>query len=111
MITKGSERVIFYGVSDDFIEVDGSSFQEEINDTSDGVLKGYFHILGTTGQAKVYVLYDGCWSFAFAKYEEDIELPEWDAEVHNSEEVPYSTMLCLTLPDRTAIVWEPQRKR
>jgi hypothetical protein len=111
MLTQKEEVVKFWGSSDDLIEVDGESFSNEICYGADSILQGVFRVIGPTGQAKVYVLYDSCWSFTFSKYEDEVPLPDWNARIVDSTENRYCAELHLTLPQGTAIVWEPQRER
>lgn len=65
-------QLVISGWSDDLIQIEGD-IQEEFNVIKDGPLIASLDI---GGKLKVYAIYDGCWSFAPGKVDEDIEIPE-----------------------------------
>ena len=69
--------VTFSGSSDDLVQIWGCPGEDEYNCISDGPINSVF-ILG--GKLKVYVIYDGCWSFAAGLVDEDIPV-DWAISV------------------------------
>jgi len=97
------KAIKFYGSSDDLIEVEGEIDGCDEYGQFGEKLKDYFTVQSESGAAKIYPIYDGCWSFAIGQTDESIPLPEWDIRVGNEHD--YSTYLMLDVPDDAKITW------
>lgn len=69
-----TQKAVFYGSSDDNVEVEGIKGADEFS--GDDM---WFLVSGTGGQMRVHVAYNagGCWSVAVAPADEDIPIPTW----------------------------------
>lgn len=111
-IFKEPTTVIFWGSSDDLLEVSAGDYQEEYSVNTDANYAGYFILKANENEvAKVHVIYDGCWCFAYALYEEDYLLPKWNPQtgLNPDEFNAYSAVLSLDIPAHTMIVFRPAR--
>jgi hypothetical protein len=63
------QTAIFYGSSDDLIEVDGVKGGDEFNayTPGDNCYAGSFNL---GGKMRIHAIYDGCWSFAVGQVDE-----------------------------------------
>lgn len=91
------QKAIFYGASDDLIEVTGVKGGDEFN--AYGSKDGIHAKFNLGGKMRIYAIYDGCWMFAIGQVDEDILLPDWPITITQSREVPYSTQLEIVVPD------------
>lgn len=94
------QTAVFYGASDDLIEIDGVKGGDEFgaNDLAEGrgvSILGKF-ILG--GKMMIYAIYDGCWHFSIGPADEDVPLPNWPIR-YSLEESGYSVRLEIDVPD------------
>lgn len=89
------QTAIFYGASDDLIEVEGIKGADEFNIVADGPWIATF---GIGGKLVVHALYDGCWSFAVGQEDESIPLPDWPIRIKQHEKA-YSVRLEIDCPD------------
>jgi hypothetical protein len=100
------QTAIFYGASDDLIEVEGVKGADEFSawlKNDEGVVAGSF-VLG--GKIRVRAIYDGCWTFAVGQVNEDVPLPAWPVRMDQSPEVPYSARLTIEVPDDVVLFRE-----
>lgn len=93
-------EIIISGASGDLIEIDGD-IREEYNVIEDGP---YIAKLIIGGRLAVHVLYDGCWSFAPCRVEEDIPIPEsWEIEFGKVGDREYSTSVTVRTDEKVHI--------
>lgn len=104
---------VFYGASDDLVEVEGVKGSDEFacgwhpsNHRGPGVVAQF----NLGGRLRVFAIYDGCWSFAAAQVDEEIPLPEWPIRVRQSTDTPYSTRLEIDVPDDVKVFREDLRR-
>ena len=92
------QTAVFYGASDDLIEIEGIKGADEFgmpfSDTRIDV--SFPFVLG--GVMKVYALYDGCWHFSIGPVGEGIPLPNWPVR-YKLHERGYSVQLEIDVPD------------
>jgi len=107
------KKLILYGYSDDIVEVKIYNQDTEtiiLEDEIDVTDYGDCSLMKTLKLEElnkknvgvyIYVIYDGCWSFAVGRLDEDIIIPkDWIIETKNSEKCPYSSELIISnLPD------------
>jgi hypothetical protein len=95
------QTAIFYGASDDLIEIDGVKGGDEFGAwfNSEELMQGCF-VLG--GVMKIYAIYDGCWHFSIGPVDEDIEMPDWPIR-YKLHERGYSVQLEIDVPDNVAV--------
>lgn len=91
---------IFWGSSDDLIEVQGVPGADEFCNARDDIVKGVFHI---GGQLQIIALYDGCWSFSVGKVDEDVDWPDWPIRIKPSEHNAYSAQLEIDVPKYVSV--------
>ena len=96
------QTAIFYGSSDDLIEIEGVMGGDEFNIIKDGPYIATFNL---GGKMRVHALYDGCWSFAIGQVDEDISLPDWPFRITQHER-GYSTQLEIDVPDDVKVFRE-----
>lgn len=97
-------EVKVYGCSDDLVEIEGDV--EGADEYSSDGSSSFILMAPDGGTAIIYVDYrlNGIWSVAFSRYEEDYQLPEWDAKVVTDDSLcRYSDVLVLSVPDGTTI--------
>ena len=97
------KEVKIYGASDDLLEIEGDILgADEYNVFSDEILLGYIYLCNfdTDLMLKIYVLYDGYWSFALSPQDEE---KPFDIKIERSfgKDVSYSETVVLTVPDNT----------
>lgn len=94
--------ISFYGASDDLVEVRGCDGADEFNTYETGPLMWSGEVIapGAVIGLRVYAIYDrnGTWSFAVAKLDEDVPLPDWPIRVRQSPDCEYSTALEIDAP-------------
>ncbi len=92
-----TQTAVFYGASDDLIEVDGVKGADEFcNDgATDGIIAAKFNL---GGKLRVYAIYDGCWMFAVGQVDEGIPLPDWPMRFTQHSE-GYSAQMEIDVPD------------
>lgn len=103
------QTAVFYGHSDDLIEVEGVKGADEFGayQSGDSRYHGSFNL---GGHMRIHAIYDGCWSFAVAQVDEDIPLPDWPVRVMQSTDTPYSTRLEIDVPDNVKVFREKKEK-
>ncbi len=108
--------ITIYGASDDLVEVEGCEGADEFNVYgNDGKVhwRGDFVASDTTatsGQLRVYAIYDGCWHFSVGQVDEMILLPAWVIAIGQRHDADYSAELRIDAPEGTRLdnVW-PKR--
>lgn len=98
-------KAIFKGYSDDIVYVEGVPGSDEFYGGR-GDIFTTFLLAGPGGSVKVHAIYDGCWSFAVAQVAEGVPIPEWQMTLTHEmirEEIGYSTVLTIEVPDGTAV--------
>lgn len=104
------QTAVFYGASDDLIEVEGVKGGDEFGAyRSDG--SRYHGSFNLGGLMRVHAIYDGCWSFAVGQVDEDIPLPDWPVRVRWPGGRGYSTRLEVDVPDDVKVFREPEERR
>lgn len=100
-----TQIAVFYGASDDLIEVEGVKGADEFSawTKDDDDVAGVFNV---GGKLRVRAIYDGCWSFSVGQVDEDIPLPDWPIRVRQSASVPYSVALEIECPDDVKVFRE-----
>lgn len=100
------QTAVFYGSSDDLIEVSGVKGANEFyaDNANDSRIMGVFQL---GGKMRVYAIYDGCWSFAVGQVDDEIDLPDWPIRLHPSIENTYSMELAVDVPDDVKLFREP----
>ena len=95
-----SKTVTVSGASDDLVEWEGCDGADEFNIISSEVWVGTFLLDSPTeGRMHVHAVYDGTWSFAVARPDEDVLLPDWPVIVRDSPHNGYSTEVAIECPD------------
>jgi hypothetical protein len=98
------QKAIFYGASDDLIEVKGVKGEDEFGAyNGDDLIHGVFNL---GGKMRIYAIYDGCWMFAVGQVDEEIPLPDWPIRIVQSRKVPYSVELQIDVPDDVKVFLE-----
>lgn len=101
------KTAIFYGESDDLIEVEGVDGEDEFgafNAVGDDAVHGIFKLVGADGHLRIYALYDACWSFAVAQVDDGDLLPQWPIRI--TQRHTYSTQLAIDVPDDVKLIRE-----
>lgn len=99
-----TQTAVFYGSSDDLIEVEGVKGADEFGVyVSDGRYHGSFNL---GGQMRIHAIYDGCWSFAVGQVGEDIPLPDWPIRILAQPGTPYSMRLEIDVPKNAKVFQE-----
>ena len=98
------QRAVFYGGSDDLIEVEGVKGAEEFNVYGDGPMMARFNLGGQMRIAALYI--EGCWSFAIGQVDESIPLPDWPVRIEQHQSVEYSTRLEIEVPNNVKVFQE-----
>lgn len=94
------QTAVFYGASDDLVEVEGVKGEDEFTAPGNGPYMGAFNL---GGKIRVHAIYDGCWSFAVGKVDEDIPLPNWPTRI---SETGYTMRLEIDVPDDVKVFRE-----
>ena len=97
-----------YGASDDLFECEGIPGTDEFGcynelDSEAGRYMGSALVKSKEGRIRIHVIYDGCWSFAIGKVNEDDSFPEW---VVSSTWENYSEHLRIDLPNDAIMLME-----
>jgi len=99
-----STEVSFSGGSDDLAEVEGrvEGCDEYCNPS------GHFTFLvegENDDKALVYLDYrnNGVWAATITRFDEDVEIPDWNARIVSSKYCAYSNELVLDLPETAKI--------
>lgn len=102
---KEAGTVVFTGYSDDLIHCVTPTYEEEYNPrgSSDGYM-GHFVVVSPEGSAKVHVVYDGQWSFAYGLVDEGTELPNWSTTFQTGDR-GYQAEFHLGVPANTTVLW------
>ena len=101
------QTAIFYGASDDLIEVEGVKGGDEFNVISDDTCVAIFNV---GGKMLVYALYGpmGVWGFGVSQIDDEVRLPDWPIRITNGEPdgMPatiYTTKLEIDVPDDAVV--------
>src|SRR5687768_10910779 len=100
------QTAIFYGASDDLIEIEGVKGGDEFGGNWDSRFDGVFNL---GGKMRVYAIYgagSGCWFFGVGQVDEEIPLPDWPIRISQSPDVAYSTRLEIDVPDDVKVFRE-----
>ena len=106
MTDQSSEPIVFYGYSDDCVEVGGRGICEEFGAFRSGPGVGINWsglVVAGEDSVRVRAIYDGSWSFAVSSSDSGTPLPEWRIEVRQSDQVPYSSELRIHAPDGASV--------
>lgn len=97
------QTAIFYGASDDLIEIEGVKGGDEF-----GIFakEKYVAAFNLGGKMRVHAIYDGCWCFAVGQVDEDIPLPDWPIRLKWPGGRGYSTRLEIDVPDDVKVFEE-----
>jgi len=104
------QTAVFYGASDDLIEVEGVKGADEFGAYVGGAA-GIHATFNVGGKLRVHAIYDGCWCFAVGQVDEDIALPDWPLRIGMQPGTPYSTRLEIKVPDDVKIFREREGDR
>lgn len=99
------QTAVFYGVSDDLVEVEGVKGADEFGVyATESRYRGCWNL---GGRLRVHAVYDGCWSFAVGQVDESIPLPDWPVRLKWPGGRGYSTRLEIDVPDDVKVFPEP----
>lgn len=98
------QTAIFYGASDDLIEIEGVKGADEFGPSTDR--QPYMASFNLSGKMRVHVIYDGCWSFAIGLVNEGIPLPDWPVRITQHDDPFYSMHLEIDVPDDIVLIHE-----
>lgn len=96
----------FHGESDDIVIIECTrgpgqpDTKEQIGCYASGPYRARF-LIGKN--LLIHAIYDGCWSFAAGKVEEDIEFPTLPITIKQSNDCPYSTEVIIGAPDNALV--------
>jgi hypothetical protein len=99
-------NILVSGASDDLIEIDGDIRKEfplgieSVRNMSIGIWRGDF-IAPNGEQARVYVIFDGCWHVSVGQVDEAVPLPNWEFAFNQVSE--HSVQLEFDPPDGTRL--------
>ena len=98
------QTAIFYGASDDLIEIDGIKGADEfgIDPIAEGKKADLSQSFSIGGKLKVYAIYDGCWHFSIGQMAEGILIPDWPIRF-SAHESGYSVQLEIDVPDDVSV--------
>lgn len=101
------QTAVFYGASDDLIEIEGVKGGNEF-----GIFKvgPYIAAFNLGGKMRIHSIYDGCWSFAVGQVDEEIPLPDWPIRIKWPGGRGYSTRLEIDVPDDVKVFQEPTKE-
>lgn len=103
---------VFYGASDDLIEVEGVKGADEFP-TADmngpAGLAGSF-VLG--GRLRIRAFYDrhAVWGFSVSQVEDGVALPDWPIRISQQPDCDYSTRLEIDCPDDAVLIVEDTKR-
>jgi hypothetical protein len=97
---------IFYGASDDLIEVEGVKGADEFTalDSPKGPVGSF--VLGEQIRVRAYYDRHGLWSFAVSQVADGVSLPNWPIRISQQPDCDYSTRLEIDCPANTVLVVE-----
>lgn len=103
------QTAVFYGASDDLVEVEGVLGGDEfgVYQSGNGRYHGSF-LLG--GEMRVHAIYDGTWSFAVGQVDEAVPLPDWPVRLKWPGGRGYSTRLEIDVPEGVKVFHEGMEK-
>ena len=102
---------IFYGASDDLIEVEGVKGADEFTAAFDGPagLAGSF-VLG--GKIRIRAFYDhhAVWAFSVSQVEDGVLLPDWPIRLRQQPDCDYSARVEIDCPDDAVLIVEDLKR-
>lgn len=98
--------LIFYGASDDSVVITEGEVTKTYAVCGDGLIEGAFDLVSVTDNAtlRVYVIYDGTWSFGCGYGDSGDEVPIWRILIGPCCENNTSVQFEVCVPDDVVIV-------
>jgi hypothetical protein len=103
--SKVMQTAVFYGASDDLVEIEGVKGADEFN-VYDTPRDATFNL---GDRIRIQARYDGSWTFVVDPIG-DGPLPDWPIRTSQQPDVDYSTRLEIDCPDETAVRLEEPRE-